>query len=89
MTADPFLIRAHVGGFDAWVARYRADSALIRARYHCLLGVRGATLGGLRTVASHYQALAQVDGYLRGLGPGVTPVVAATGAIPVAAALMP
>jgi len=43
---------------------------------HCLLGVRGATLGGLRTVASHYQALAQVDGYLRGLGPGVTPVVA-------------
>lgn len=43
---------------------------------HCLLGVPGASLGGLRTVASHYQALAQCDGYLRALGPAVTPVVA-------------
>ena len=43
---------------------------------HCLLGVKGASIAGLRTVASHYQALAQVDGYLRSLGPTVTPVVA-------------
>jgi len=37
---------------------------------HCLIARPGATLGGIRKVISHPQALAQCDGYLRAL-PGV------------------
>ena len=37
---------------------------------HCLLALPGVTKGDLRRVISHYQALAQVDGYTRKL-PGV------------------
>ena len=38
--------------------------AIVRIR-HCLLGVRGATLDGVRIARSHPQALAQVEEYLR------------------------
>lgn len=36
--------------------------------HHCLLGVEGATLEGIRRAHSHPQALAQCQGYLRGRG---------------------
>ncbi len=35
---------------------------------HCLLGVKGASIGGLTTVGSHPQALAQCDGHIKQLG---------------------
>lgn len=38
--------------------------AVVRVR-HCLLGVPGATLGGVRIARSHPQALAQVEAFLR------------------------
>ncbi len=40
--------------------------------HHCLLGVRGANLSGIREALSHTQALGQVRGHLRELG--ITPV---------------
>ncbi|MDP9264520.1 MAG: bifunctional chorismate mutase/prephenate dehydratase [Chloroflexota bacterium] len=41
--------------------------AIVRVR-HCLLGVGGATLGGVRVARSHPQALAQVEEFLRARG---------------------
>ena len=38
---------------------------------HCLLALPGVTRGDLRHVTSHYQALAQCDGYIRRM-PGVS-----------------
>ena len=38
---------------------------------HCLLALPGVAVGDLRHVTSHYQALAQCDGYIRRM-PGVS-----------------
>src|SRR3989442_1332109 len=43
---------------------------VVSAVHHCLLGVPGATRGGLRRVLSHPVALAQCERFLGGLGGG-------------------
>src|SRR3989454_2891033 len=48
---------------------------VVSAVHHCLLGVPGATRGGLRRVLSHPVALAQCERFLGGLG-GEVEVVA-------------
>src|SRR5438128_1726269 len=60
------LLRSHRG------ATIVAET-IVRIR-HCLLGVRGATLDGIRVARSHPQALAQVEEFLR--AHGIEPEVA-------------
>ena len=58
VVADVYdLLRHHMG------VRIVAET-IIRVR-HCLLGVPGATLDGVRVARSHPQALAQVEDFLR------------------------
>jgi prephenate dehydratase len=60
------LLRQHTG------AKVVAE-VIVRVR-HCLLGVRGSSLAGIRVARSHPQALAQVEEFLR--THGIQPEVA-------------
>ena len=59
MPADAHRYRLHIVGEVTVPVR------------HCLLALPGVTRADLRHVTSHYQALAQCDGYIRRM-PGVT-----------------
>jgi prephenate dehydratase len=48
---------------------------------HCLIGLPGATLEGIRTVTSHPQALAQCEGFLKRLGAKIEPAYDTAGSV--------
>ena len=56
-----------VEAYDLLLARTHAVTGELRLRVrHCLLGLPGADIGGIRRARSHPQALAQCQGFLSG-----------------------